>query len=106
MSKTISVQIELATSMAAEVKKRMAEMQAKGCDVSEAKIAALAAEAARLQACDEKKEAMREELSQYTAQVNEDFLSFKEEVGTLKKMIKENYDQYRWKEFGIPDKQR
>lgn len=105
MSKMFTIQIELAKAMAAASRQHLTEMQNKGCNINPSQLDALVAEAKHIQECDEQKAKLRAELSRFTAQSNEEFMAFKGRVAELKKMIKENYNQYNWKNFGIQDKQ-
>lgn len=105
MTKTFEIQIELAKAIAAEAKKRLPEMQERGCVVDATKMEALVKQAEHINECDEKKGEMRTALSEYTAELNEKFLGFKDDVTELKRMIKGHYPQSSWKQFGIMDKQ-
>lgn len=105
MTKTFEVQIELAKAIVAESKKRLSEMQGKGCQIDVAKLESIIEQSKKIEERDEKKAEMRAALSRYTAQLNEEFTSFKGEVTELKRLVKGHYQQYQWKQFGIMDKQ-
>lgn len=102
MSKTYSEQIAKTQSLVAGLKNNLELVRGKG--LNEHFISKLEAETVLAAGYNNDAEQLRVDLKTKTTQANDKLNDVKQLVKEAKKIIKEDFAQTRWKEFGIIDK--
>jgi surfactin synthase thioesterase subunit len=102
MSKVNSEQITKTQLLVAGLKKNVELVKNKGID--EQFISRLEADCKIAAAYDEENDKLKEQLRAKTRLINSKIDEIKEQVANAKKVIKKDFDQTRWLNFGISDK--
>lgn len=102
MSKTTEIQIEKSRVLIEGLKKNISVLGDKGIEMSQ--LDEMSAELDRLRAANEECDAIRAKLSAAVKNMNGIMTSVKDNFASKKKVIKQNYTQEQWVQFGVQDK--
>jgi uncharacterized protein (UPF0305 family) len=102
MSKVIEDNIEKAKALAGGLTAKLALVKDKGID--EAFVSRIEAEMRDLVARNDELERRRKDFHDYAHATNEVLDEMKQQIKTAKKIVKMNYPQEKWIQFGISDK--
>lgn len=102
MSKIIAEQIEKTRALVAGLRSQINLVRNKGVDVEF--INQLEADNKQLLVLDAELDKMRDAIYAKTRETNQVLLGVKNRVQSIKKMIKGNFTQEKWIDFGIADK--
>lgn len=102
MSKTYSDQVQKAEMLVTGLRKNFEQIQPFGISLEEIKrLETTAAEASQM---NREVEVLREEVSRKAAAANKKLTEVKNSMQNLKQIIKHNFEQEKWVNFGMPDK--
>lgn len=102
MSKTFENNAFKGKSLAAGMKKRIAELEKYG--VKEADLAAMEQDADKAIEMIREVDRLREEVSRKLQAANEELCSLRDRASVYRKVIKSNYQPDQWQIFGLQDK--
>lgn len=102
MSKTFETNALKGKSLAAGMKKRIAELQKYG--VKEADLTAMEQDADKAIEMIREVDSLREEVTRKLQAANEQLNSLRDRASVYRKIIKSNYLQDQWLSFGLQDK--
>lgn len=102
MSKTFENNALKGKSLAAGMKKRIAELEKYG--VKEADLAAMEQDADKAIEMIREVDRLREEVSRKLQAANEELYSLRDRASVYRKVIKSNYQPDQWQSFGLQDK--
>ena len=102
MSKTFETNALKGKSLAAGMKKRIAELQKYG--VKEADLTAVEQDADKAIEMIREVDSLREEVTRKLQAANEQLNSLRDRASVYRKIIKSNYLQDQWLSFGLQDK--
>lgn len=102
MSKIIDIQIEKSTRLIKALRANMAEFKDKG--ISEAQLDGMSHELELLEQSSKKAEGLRAKLSEQVKNTNSILAHCKEEFAKTKAVVRNNYPQEEWINYGVADK--
>ncbi len=102
MSKTIDQQIEKSNTLINALKHHLSEVSSKG--VRMADLEELSAQLEKLQASSKQRDELREMLSAQVHTTNNILAQVKEHYKGIKEIIRVNYPQEKWINYGVLDK--
>ena len=102
MSKTIDLQIEKSRVLIEGLGKNIETLRDKG--IASEELQAMAADLERLKLSNDECDKIREELSRKVKAMNDILTTVKEAFAEKKRIIKINYPQEQWIQYGVQDK--
>ena len=102
MAKTIELQIEKSKSLQSGLLRNLKELQKYG--ITSEDLRAMAANIETLSVANDNCDRMRAELAARVKKMNRTLAAVKEQFQAKKRIVKLNYPQERWQDFGIQDK--
>ena len=102
MSKTIDLQIEKSRVLIEGLGKNIETLRDKG--IASEELHAMAADLERLKLSNDECDKIREELSRKVKAMNDILTTVKEAFAEKKRIIKTNYPQEQWIQYGVQDK--
>ena len=102
MSKTIDLQIEKSRVLIEGLGKNIETLRDKG--IASEELQAMAADLERLKLSNDECDKIREKLSRKVKAMNEILTTVKEAFAEKKRIIKTNYPQEQWIQYGVQDK--
>lgn len=102
MSKTIDLQIEKSRVLIEGLGKNIETLRDKG--IASEELQAMAADLERLKLSNDECDKIREELSRKVKAMNDILTTVKEAFAEKKRIIKTNYPQEQWIQYGVQDK--
>ncbi len=102
MSKTYSIQVEKARVLAKGLRENLELVKTYG--VTSEALDALERDAAETEQADNELDALRAEVSAKASAANQKLNGLREQIQSLKLIVKKHFDQPRWEALGVPDK--
>lgn len=102
MSKTYSIQVEKARVLAKGLRENLEQVKAYG--VTSDALDALERNAEETEQADNELDTLRAEVSEKASVANHKLNGLREQIQSLKQIVKKNFDQPRWEALGVPDK--
>lgn len=102
MSKTYSMQVEKARVLVKGLRENLEQVKAYG--VTAESLDQLERNAAETEQADQELDVLRAEVSQKASAANVKLNSLREQIQSLKQVVKKHFDQPSWESLGVPDK--
>lgn len=102
MSKTYSMQVEKAHTLAKGLRDNLSQLSSYG--ITQEIIEQLERNAAETEALDNELDALRAQVSEKASVANKKLNGLRQQIQSLKLVVKSNFEQPQWESLGVPDK--
>lgn len=102
MSKTYSMQVEKAYTLAKGLRKSQAQLSNYG--ITQEAIEQMERNAAETEILDKELDALRAQVSEKATVANKKLNELRQQVQAMKQVVKRNFEQTQWEALGVPDK--